>query len=403
MPVKSSICVLAVLSLLLSACAVRSEPVVIITGRYKEQPLSSLTDDLARNSSVAASFDFQGVTINATFTNFSKVSILLNFFCNSVKEANRFVVYINGSEDSYLDSGNETCGQVISLPVFTATKIMEGATEVSVRKITEPSFNAANADIRNFVTFEGFVVSSGESPAMTVRLHHRSLNPQPDTARRIEFVGDSITCGYCNLCKQVPPNTPNTYEIENFALSWPTLTCRALGATCHTEAWSGRGIIRNCDEKATTLMPEIFDRTRATVPADASLGDRWEFSRFVPDVVVINLGTNDFGCNPILNKTAFSAEYQRAYSDLVFKMLVEYASRNVKILLACGPMSVAYCPDVAEIISFVTTHGFPDQVFFLDHRGVLNESNTCCGHPSSAADVVMADIAVKTISNITRW
>ena len=393
---------------------------VAITGRYK---------DLAgpqNETTVDATFDFQGVAINASFANFSNISIWLSFACSdgegqhretfllrrragdrksSSSMPNRFAVYVNGSLKSYLDSGAAPCNTRLSFPLVVSDVVHHAPTEICVFKITEPDFNVGNANIPNYVTFHGFGVSSGVGSNSLFRLESRQvqvarrrLQQKSIASRRIEFVGDSITCGYCNLCKQMPPNSSNTYEKESFALSWPTLTCRRFGASCHTEAWSGRGMIRNCDAAATTLMPEIFDRTRATVPADQAAGDRWTFTDFVPDVVVVNLGTNDFGCNRIDNVTAFSDKFQRAYIEVVYKMLIEYARTEVKIFLACGPMSEAYCPDVFDIIKFVESHGFPNQVFFLDHR-----SNTCCGHPSSEADEVMAERALKTIANVTGW
>ena len=47
--------------------------------------------------------------------------------------------------------------------------------------------------------------------------------------------------GYCNLlwAPDIDRHKTNRSNIESFWLSWPTRTCEALGAECHTAAWSG--------------------------------------------------------------------------------------------------------------------------------------------------------------------
>ena len=133
----------------------------------------------------------------------------------------------------------------------------------------------------NFVTFHGFLLDSGNI---------ESLKSLP--TRRIEFIGDSITAGFCNLC---PVDNNPTYEVESFALSWPSLVSQRLNATYHTSAWSGFGMVRNCCG-GSTYMPEIFTRILGSV---VGVGNDWNFSDWIPDVVVINLGTND-GLNEVI-------------------------------------------------------------------------------------------------------
>lgn len=67
-----------------------------------------------------------------------------------------------------------------------------------------------------------------------------------------------------------------------------------LQASCHTAAWSGFALTRShyCNKPVT--MPEIWQRTLATVPTDGvgGLQNRWNFTAWRPAAVVINLGTN---------------------------------------------------------------------------------------------------------------
>jgi hypothetical protein len=57
----------------------------------------------------------------------------------------------------------------------------------------------------------------------------------------LEFYGDSITCGYGN---EGTPPCDFTAGTENNWLSWGPMTARALNASVHVEAWSGKGVVR---------------------------------------------------------------------------------------------------------------------------------------------------------------
>ncbi len=72
-------------------------------------------------------------------------------------------------------------------------------------------------------------------------------------------------------------------------------------------------------------MPE---RYRRALPERAA--SIWDFSRFVPDAVLINLGTNDFG------KGDPGAAFQSAYLKFVTDLRAHYA--KARFYLALGPM-----------------------------------------------------------------
>jgi hypothetical protein len=78
--------------------------------------------------------------------------------------------------------------------------------------------------------------------------------------------------------------------------------CRCYGKKLRAEyqmvCWSGIGIISNYTEQDTPneewLMPVLYPYTDKA--CDLAIGndpELWDFSRFVPDCIVINLGTND--------------------------------------------------------------------------------------------------------------
>lgn len=112
--------------------------------------------------------------------------------------------------------------------------------------------------------------------------------PRPSApARRIEFIGDSFTAAYGNLsasrsCTDIPAQTDVTR-------GYAVLAARALQADWRVHAASGLGLVRNWaggrPEETHGLHYARLLQDRPGPPPD----DGW-----VPDTVVIGLGTNDF-------------------------------------------------------------------------------------------------------------
>jgi lysophospholipase L1-like esterase len=100
----------------------------------------------------------------------------------------------------------------------------------------------------------------------------------------MEVIGDSITAGYGN--EGVSPCSFSG-ATENHYLTYGAIAARMVQAEVHTVAWSGKGMVTNYGDDTFEPLPEIYDRTLA------SEGAAWDFS-WQPDVVVLNIGTNDF-------------------------------------------------------------------------------------------------------------
>ena len=82
-------------------------------------------------------------------------------------------------------------------------------------------------------------------------------------------------------------NDSDCFPTESHWDAFPSFAARALGAEVSTIGASGRGIYRNYGGDMTDTMPKVYDRilTGSATPA-------WPF-QIQPQVVVINLGTND--------------------------------------------------------------------------------------------------------------
>jgi hypothetical protein len=111
----------------------------------------------------------------------------------------------------------------------------------------------------------------------------RLLPPSAPKKRKIEFYGNSITCGYAT--EDSSGNDSYKGYFENNYVSYAALTARHFDAQYSCIAKSGIGVMVSW---FPLIMPEMYDRTDAT---DAK--SKWDFSKYTPDVVVINLLQND--------------------------------------------------------------------------------------------------------------
>ena len=149
------------------------------------------------------------------------------------------------------------------------------------------------------------------------------LDPPTRPTRKIEFIGNSITCGFGNEAEseliQFSPETEDGYR------AYGAIAARQLNAEYHAVCYSGRGIYRNYDQTTTGLMPELY---QLIYPQSDK---RWDFKTWIPDVVVINLGTNDFAAG-----IADSARFISHYLDLLRQIKSHYPA--VTVICLDGPM-----------------------------------------------------------------
>jgi hypothetical protein len=100
--------------------------------------------------------------------------------------------------------------------------------------------------------------------------------------RKIEFFGNSITCGYAI---EDVVNDSHIGFFENGYNAYAAITARHFNAQAHITAKSGIGIMISW---FPLLMKEMYNRLDAT---DST--SKWNFKKYTPNIVVINLFQND--------------------------------------------------------------------------------------------------------------
>jgi lysophospholipase L1-like esterase len=158
---------------------------------------------------------------------------------------------------------------------------------------------------------------------------------------KIEFIGNSITCGMGMDTTEIPCGQGKWYDQHEGYHSFAGRTGRGLKLQYMISAVSGIGIYRNWNTDGPT-MPEVYES--AYLNKDSLR--RWDFSTYQPDLVSICLGTNDFSAGDGSTPRAQfdSVRFEQAYVNFVRNIYGHYPSTQV--LLQTSPMLGAVQDDL---------------------------------------------------------
>lgn len=214
-----------------------------------------------------------GVEFTFTGTSASFTLVGDNMTSNPEKQP-RFAVYINGERtmDELLDSAEK------EVTVFTSDEPVQ--TTVKLLKLSEAQESTMGIKSVN--------VTSAEDIA-----------PTAQTGKlKIEFIGDSITCGYGVDDEDRDHHFKTSTEDATKAYAYKT--AMALDADYSLVSYSGNGIISGYTDNGTRqtsqMVPTVYKKFAKSWGSYDMFSVQeldWDFSQFQPDYIVINLGTND--------------------------------------------------------------------------------------------------------------
>lgn len=196
------------------------------------------------------------------------------------------------------------------------------------------------------------------------------LPPPAAKNKKIEIIGDSITCGY---------GIEGVVDVDNFTTSqenpWNAYGCRVartLDADFSLISWSGNGIIShwvpedvNEPRNEEALMPEmyVYEDYSADLRRNKARADfiKRDFKTYQPQLIIINLGTNDS------SYTRKIPARDRAFINGYVKFLREVREVNpdANILCTIGLMSIDTNSLVEEAVARVNAFG-DNKVFFKE-------------------------------------
>ena len=179
-------------------------------------------------------------------------------------------------------------------------------------------------------TIEVYKQNEGDSAVnvYSVSLQGEILDAPENADLLIEFVGDSITCGYGNM---VEFGLVATNRVTDGYQAYGTKTARLLNADWSNVSKSGGAMIKK-EGMTNAHIPSVYKQQSYQKTA------KYDFSR-TADIVVINLGTNDSGL--LKEVTDLSQKYE-IFMDATRSFVndvLELNGEDTKIVFAFGLMT----------------------------------------------------------------
>ncbi len=112
------------------------------------------------------------------------------------------------------------------------------------------------------------------------------LDRTPDKDLYIEIIGDSFACGDCSLDK-FEQGRPSTTEHNSATHSFAYVVANELDADYSVVSKGGIGLLK---PSGPYTMPEIYEYVNGYADRET----KYDFTRRIPDIILLEMGTNDY-------------------------------------------------------------------------------------------------------------
>ena len=220
--------------------------------------------------------------------------------------------------------------------------------------------------------------------------------PPPKKSRKIEFYGDSITCGYGSTSPKKNSAGFLSKE-ENGLQTYAYFTASMLGAQSQVISYSGWAMNRSwVDPNSDTScsIPSIADKYSKDNSAD------WDFSKFEADVVVINLGAND---NVYIDNDARRLlEFKLRYKSFISFLRSKYTDAHIVCSFGMLGESGIY-NTIISLVNEINAEG-DNKVYYIKlHTRTVPDQAGADGHPLNTAHKIAGEELAVFISEKTGW
>jgi len=208
------------------------------------------------------------------------------------------------------------------------------------------------------------------------------MEPPAPRKRKIEFYGNSITCGLSNEDSSGSENRASIYE--NNYLAYGAITARYFDAQYSCIARSGIGLMASTSD---LTMPQMYNLLN---PFDYN--SKWDFTKYIPDIVIVNLLQNDASLltNPVTEEVIAN------YQDFIKKIRAIYPQAH--IICALGNMTAVNIPKWPQIIKDAVA-GLKDKKVYTHFFAYRGKS----GHPLVVEHQEMANSLIQFIEKNIQW
>lgn len=278
----------------------------------------------------------------------------------------RFAVYADGNLiiDECVDFGEKT---------YRIDTSYQG-TKITVMKLSEAMYSS-------------FAISKIASYG------NEDITPTEKRDLKIEFIGDSITCGY-----GIDEGAYGAFstKTENFSKTYAYLTSQKLNADYSAVCFSGYGVISGYTDngiKNDKLVMNEYDKAGLLSESEPI----WDFSGSENDLIVVNLGTNDASyCSDSYTRRL---EFIDAYISLIEK--VRQCNPSAYILCILGDMNNSLFSSIESAVSsYIEKSGdFRVEAFMTDFN--MGENDIVInGHPGEKSNEYASEVLTEKINSL---
>jgi hypothetical protein len=248
------------------------------------------------------------------------------------------------------------------------------------------------------------VVKRSENSKGRAGLHRLILSgePRPYTAPQtrwnLEFVGDSISCGFGNEMDSAA--AVFTTELENGLAAYPAVAAGLLNAAYQSVCISGIPLCLPSDLALRIRFPEFPDFTPPPLAMETQYAytDRyhqertgmndgfalWDFERFRASAIVVNLGTNDaFRMSVADGYPAEEIHFQKRYTAFLYQ-LRRFNGPVPVIACTLGPMNYFLYDAIERAVESYRTETGDERIFCMKFKEInpWGEGFGGLGHPN---------------------
>lgn len=233
-----------------------------------------------------------------------------------------------------------------------------------------------------------------------------TISPAKEKSHRIEFIGDSITCGY-GVDDEDRDHHFST-KTEDVTKAYAYKTAQKLDSDYSMVSISGYGIISgysdNDIQQKSQIVPKYYDNlgfSYGTFGNGLRAADiAWDHSRFVPDAVVINLGTNDSSwCKKDVERCN---KYKDGYIEFLKK--VRAANPDAHIFCTLGVMGAELYPYVMKAAEEYSAETGDKNISCMKFASQLAKDGYAADwHPTEATHTKAAEKLTAEIKEVMGW
>lgn len=275
-------------------------------------------------------------------------------------------VYLSGGNEGFDIYLNGCLSKTIRLNEYDSCYLVAEKLKDTLHHLT---ITKRFASWGNPTVFKGLIIdenASLQAPDMSEKM-------------RIQLIGGSILSGFGNQSCCI--DCESIVDSSNSSLSFGALLANKLNADYHLISVSGKGLVREWGSPFLSISDPFgsyYDRVLRAKPTP-----EWDYALWKPNLVIINLGGNDFSTRPHPVKGHFISVYRA----LVRTIISRYPNCSIVCITSHKEPLRSFAQ---EAVCSLNEEGLRNVVFF-SYAPVPFSLRGCDWHPNIAAHEQIAD------------